>query len=147
MSNFKVYKPFNKEEPRVAPASPKFLVNDNGHLQNRQKEEGTHSFPEFEPNGKASFGFTPMGYVRHEVRPNVKIAGVRSELGHTNPQAFHFLHKDNPENHQRISTSTTGCNNERTLTTKTKYNEFYNEKEEEAQNSTLTRLQHVNQSL
>jgi hypothetical protein len=158
MSNFKVYKPFNKEEPRQEVPSPKFLVNDRGHLENRTREEGAHSFPEFEPTGKSSFGFTPMGFVRHEVRPNVKFLGVRSDLGQTNPSAHHFLSKTDPDNHHRISTSGTGCNNERTIATKTKFSEYYNIPQDDVNGQftnsagglntkTLTRLQHVNKNL
>ncbi|KAL0487087.1 MMP13 [Acrasis kona] len=156
MSNFKVYKPFNKEEPREEPAPPKFLVDDKGHLINRNKDEGTHSFPQFESSGGAGFTFTPMSYVRHEVRPNVKVQGVRSELGNTNPTAHHYLPKSEEKNDHKISISVAGTTNERTLSSKPKLKEYYDEQEPDSQftngvgglgTKTLTRLQHLNKKL
>lgn len=103
--------PQDKEETlRSSAPTPKFLVDDKGHLINRKQQvtgeggdgfnaQASTSFAQ-KPRecGSYGFSFTPVGYNDYTVRPNVILNGVRPGMNNTNPSAFHYLHKE--ENNQ-----------------------------------------------
>ncbi|EFC42610.1 predicted protein [Naegleria gruberi] len=90
---------------------PKFIVDDRGHIIDKEKhaKPGT-SFPQTtgQPLAQSSFSFTPVGYQGYGVRPNHVILGTRPQVGETNPQAHHFLHKH--ENNKTFGYSTAKLN-------------------------------------
>ncbi len=74
---------------------PHFLTNDQGHLL-RRRPDAPSSFPipESAPS-KTSFSFSPVGYISHQVKPSTVLIGVRGGgMNQTNPQAHHYLKKD-----------------------------------------------------
>ncbi|KAF0982120.1 hypothetical protein FDP41_011981 [Naegleria fowleri] len=85
---------------------PKFIVDDNGHIINKEKHAIPNSaFPDIrEPLCQSNFNFTPVGYTGFGVRPNHVIQGVRPELQNTVDNAHHFLHKH--ENQKSFGHST-----------------------------------------
>jgi len=74
-----------------------FLVDENGHLKNRRRDEhGTPFNKSFKPQpavGGAGFSFTPMSYNAFAVNDNQNFPGVRPGLKETNKTAHQYINK------------------------------------------------------
>jgi hypothetical protein len=86
--NGKVYKltsPEKEEQLRKSAPEPKFLVNEHGHLlqRNREKEMSSSFAQRPRECGTYGFTFTPVGYNDYTVKPKVLLDGVRPPLGNT----------------------------------------------------------------
>mmetsp|Transcript_16428 Transcript_16428/g.39093 ORF Transcript_16428/g.39093 Transcript_16428/m.39093 type:complete len:174 (-) Transcript_16428:44-565(-) len=59
----KEIKGFKEDRPCEADGTPRFLVHENGHLQQRYKKPGRTAFRDVDPASQFSFRFTPQGYI------------------------------------------------------------------------------------
>lgn len=109
---FKVTPKEKEEMLRATAPTPKFLVDDKGHLVNRKtnRNDGFQHSTSFAQKprecGSHGFSFTPVGYNDYSVRPNVILEGVRPGMNNTNPSAFQYLPK--AQNNQTMSMSYRG---------------------------------------
>eukprot|EP01064_Diplonema_japonicum_P027916 TRINITY_DN4168_c0_g2_i1.p1 TRINITY_DN4168_c0_g2~~TRINITY_DN4168_c0_g2_i1.p1 ORF type:complete len:268 (+),score=25.40 TRINITY_DN4168_c0_g2_i1:34-837(+) len=78
------------------PVKPmKFLVNSQGHLlRRRAPHPGANSLTSridrTAESGSSNFCFTPVGFIRHQVRQNINRPGVRPGLRESSSQATQF---------------------------------------------------------
>ena len=96
----------NNQEP--SPIQHRFIVDDRGHIINKEKHAVPNSAFPMEPvssSAQTGFSFSPVGYYSFATKPNHIIAGVRPELGDTSPSAHHFLHKKDNEKTISFSSS------------------------------------------
>jgi len=80
-------------------ARQNILVNENGHLTKRKRDEKGNAIHKSltipkEAPGTAGFAFTPMSYVGYQMRANKNFPGVRTGLKETNKSAHQFLYKE-----------------------------------------------------